>query len=130
MILEIVSFYKMDMEEAFAFIPNITASDCFVFCILALDIEQELVNNEETLVLVKSFLEKGKSLMICNTELNSIQNHNLKQRSQVSIKGEEQETAFRKLCSKSKMYSALKIDIQCKYILTNSWRQMKLEILY
>ena len=35
MILEIVKIYKMEMKEAFTFIPNITASDCFVFCILA-----------------------------------------------------------------------------------------------
>ena len=75
--------------------------------------------------MVKSFFEKGKYQMNSNNEFKSMQNHNLKQRSQVSIKGEEQETAFRKLCSKSKMDSALKIDRQCKYILTNSWRQMK-----
>ena len=129
MILEIVSFYKMDMEEAFAFIPNITASDCFVFCILALDIEQELVNNEETLVLVKSFLEKGKSLMNSTKEFNSERNHNLMKRGNLSIMSKEQETEFRKLCSNSKMYSQIKNDAQCKTLLTYSWRKIKLEIV-
>ena len=63
MIIETVNLYNIDMNKAFEYIPNITASDCFALCTIALDLQEESDIKPETLAVVKSFFEKGKSVI-------------------------------------------------------------------
>ena len=50
------------MEKMFKSIPDIDASDCFVFCALALDYSEDEEADKNTFSLDLNFFEKGKSL--------------------------------------------------------------------
>ena len=130
MILEIISSYDVELKEVFLGIPNTTASDCFAFCILALDLEDEGIVNEATFTLAENFFEKGKSLLMQSTSHNcNKRNQKMMKKAEERIKDEENNRKFRNLCANSEVTFPMKNSGLCKMLVKNNLRIIKVDVL-
>ena len=129
MICDMISSYHLEMEQVFKYMPDIAASDCFVFCTIALDYVDKEVVNENTFNLAERFFEKGKSLMKKSSlkEVNQ-RNKKLMKKSAEKLKDAENKIKFKNLCTNSKITFPMNKKGICKIIKTNL-RLVKVEVL-
>ena len=102
MILQIIDLYNIENQKVFYSIPNISASDCFVFCSIALDNEEEKSDKEKTFAVAKRFYEHAKSLMKMSDEEDYQRNKKIMRKTENELKDAENMIQFQSLCKRSK----------------------------
>ena len=130
MIIEIMDTYDIETGKMFDSIPEIDASDCFVFCSLALDYSEEEEADESTFSLAEQFFEKGKFLMKQFPEDGvNIRNEKLMKRAAEALKDIRNWLNYKHLCTGFKLTHSENGNGICKTMITSSLRVAKVEVL-
>ena len=128
MAIDIVNTYDVEIEKVFELIPDMDASDCFIFCSGALIVDKKKARKvrEATLVIASKFLEKGRSLMGIFSKQGD---EKLMNKADERLEDLEDNFKFRNLCSHSKIIYPLHGSGVCTTVMTPTFRIAKVEVL-